>query len=309
MRRLTFLFLIALGGTAAGLAQSINEVPWARDVKQAIALAQRTKRPLLFYVTASREDRDNNLEHAQARAMADPKVQRWMHQFVLVRLSRSANRDILEQVGLHEAANMEMSFTAPDGKKLDTLSAGGVAQKDSLLRKLQLVFNAYGQMMFDSELRPILVKQDATPKELREPLQRIQEFHITGADTYVAQLLDRAGLDKQTTDLCYAVLAALSTKASVDKLVERSGQNDRAATAALAKCTPAGAQLMLAHLVDKEGFIRLDVYKAVMQICGMKDRKSDRWWEQAKENSLRDEIERVKREVTEVAEQWKRENE
>ena len=308
MRRSIPIVMLFLCGADLGLAQS-QGIRWQRNPPQAIAQAGQSKLPLMFYILSSSKDRDNNLEGEQRRAMTDPRVVRLSQRFIPVYLSRSANRDLLEQLGLPARANMEIAFVSPDGKLLDRLSPGGVSNSNTLAQKMALVFNFYRQQMFDTELRPVLEKKDATAAELRQPLERIRDFIIAGADSYVIKVLERDRLDRKTAKLCCEVLAALSTEASVKKLLALSVKDDRAAADALSKCTPIAAEMMLDHLITDEGYIRLDIYQAITKICGIRKPKSDKWWERAKEELLEQEIERVTKLVTDTAALWKSENE
>lgn len=295
-------------GAAVALAQS-DGIQWSRDVQGAIAASQRTQLPLMFWVLSSSRDRDNNLENDQRAAFRDPEVVRLSQRFITARVSRSANRDLLQELKLPRSTNMEIVFVTPDGTVLDRLSPSGVARPASLAQKMKLVFKAYRQQLFTRELKPTLEKAGAPPQEVRTALERIRDLHITTADKTLLKLLDRPGLDRQTTRLCYETLASLSTKPAVEKLLALSAEGKPLATEALKQCTPAGAELMLDQLVTEDGLVRLDVYDALVESCGIRKRKSHRWWERAKESLLVKEIKRVKGLVADVAEQWKAENE
>jgi len=309
MRRLIATLLTLACSTVIARAQT-GGIKWQTDPEEAVALAKKTQLPLMFYVLASSDDRDDKLETRQRKALADPRVIELSKRFVPVRLSRSRHRDLLKQIGLDQTANMEIAFTAPDGEALDRpLSAGGVANADSLAQKMGLVFNFHRQRVFDRELRPILENTDARPAELRTALERIREMTIVGADTSVAALLDRKGLDPKLASVCCDVLAHLSSKISVGKLLERSAAGDRDATEALGSCTPAAAEAMMEQLRDSGGSVRLDVYRAVGKICRIKSLKPDKWWTSAKDPLKEKEIERVTALAREASKRWQAENE
>ncbi|MFH1748690.1 MAG: hypothetical protein ABIG44_16775 [Planctomycetota bacterium] len=305
MRRCTLITVMLLAGSALAQAQSSQGIKWQTDPQQAIALSQQTKLPILFYVLAGSGDRDNDIERAQRQALSDPRVLMLSQRFIPVRLSRSKHRDLLEGFYLRKHSNMEMSFVTPDGKQLGNLSTGGVANADSLSQKMALVFNTYRQQLFEQELKPIVDKADASPAELRQVLGVIQNFTIVGADGSLCNLVKRKGLDKQTLNLCYEVLAHLSTKTSVQKLLELSFDGDIKATQALTKCTPAAAETMLDQLVTEDGLVRLDIYKACAKICQIKSVKSDKWWNNAKPQLFDKEINRVTEIVRETSARWK----
>lgn len=305
MYRLVLIAVVLAVGAGTGLAQSSGGIQWQNNPQQAVALAQRTQRPLMFYVLASSRDRDDRLERAQRRALADPRVLRLAQRFIPVRLSRSRHRDLLEQLHLRPSANMEMSFVAPDGSRLDSISATGVANADSLAQKLALVFNFHRQRVFDRDLRPVLENKEAKPAELQAALNRIQEFTILGADSAVVKLLGRENLDPKTASLCYDVLAHLSTKIAVEKLLDLSFNGNAKAANTLTKCTPAAAEMMLPQIVLEDGAIRVDIYRAATRICRIKKVKSDKWWAKAEGRRRQHEIDRVKEIVAEVSKKWK----
>ena len=309
MRGVVPIIVLLVGGVAVGLAQSSQGIQWQKDPQQAVALAQRTKLPLMFYVLPGSSDRDERLERAQRRALADPRVLRLSQRFIPVRLSRSRHRDLLEKVHLRRTASMEMSFVAPNGDRLDNISAGGIAEPDSLAQKMARVFNFYRQRLFDTEQRPVLEKKESKPAEIRAALERIRDFIILGADSTVVTLMEREGLDAKNAALCYDVLAQLSTQISVNKLLDLSLDGDANAAKALTKCTPAAAELMLGQMITEDGGVRVDIYKAVTKICRIKKVKSNQWWERAKERLHIKERERVTELVGQAARQWKRENE
>ena len=68
------MLLVACFALAAAEAQ--QTIQWRTDVPGAIATAKQTRLPLMFYVLGRNEDRDNNLDNAQKRALADPRVVR-----------------------------------------------------------------------------------------------------------------------------------------------------------------------------------------------------------------------------------------
>ena len=308
MRRSVLIFAVLVGGVASGLAQS-GGIRWQSDPQQAVAVSQQTQLPLMCYMLGSSDDRDQRLERDQRRAMADPRVILLSKRFVPVRISRVRHRQFLEQLHLRETDNMKISFVAPDGSELGDIGSSGIANADALVQKMALVFDFHRQRMFDRELRPVLENKESKPDEIRTALLRVRDFTIVGADATVAALLDRQGIDKGTGTLCYEVLAQLSTKVAVTKLLERSAAGDETATAALTKCTPEAAEMMLEQLVGADGVVRLDIYRAVGKICRVKSVKADRWWEKAKDRLKTKEIERIRGLVETASKQWKAQNE
>jgi len=305
-RHVTVLVCCGLFGSVAQ-AQA-RGIQWRTDVPAAIQSAQQTRLPLMFWILGRNEDRDNNLENEQKRAFADPLVLRRAQRFITARLSRSVHRDILEQLGVSPSTTLEVAFVTPEGKLIDKLSASGVARPQSLAEKMRLVFNVYRQQLFTGQLQPLLEKPEASFEEVRDALETIRNLNITAADGVLIRLLERPGLDKRLLQPCLETLASLSTKAAVDKLVELTDKGNLQAGAALGQCTPAGAEHMLSHLVDKEGGVRLEVYDALVKVCDIKSRKVPRWWERAEPTQRQKEVDRVSELVRQAASAWKEEN-
>jgi len=262
----------------------------------------------MVYVLAGSEDRDNNLQNAQRRALADPRVVRLAQRFIPLRLSRSADRDVLGDFGLPETANMMMSFVTPDGKHLGDLSGGGISQASSLAAKLLLVYRTYTQQMFEKDLKPKLEDPETRPEELKRTLGIIVEFGIGPADATIAKLLERR-LDAALHDAACNALAALSTKTAIQTLLELSRGGDARATRALESCTPVGAELLLEELKpDAEPFDYV-VYKAITKACGIRNVWPERRFERARPREKEQEVERVSGLVREAAARWKEANE
>lgn len=303
------MILLVLCGLVAGGAWAQGRgIQWRTDVAAAIQTAQQSRLPLMFWILGRNEDRDNNLENEQKRAFADPLVLRRAQRFVTVRLSRSVHRDVLDELGLSRSTTLEVAFATPDGKLIDKLAPSGVARAESLAEKMRLVFNVYRQRLFTEELQPVLENPNVSLEQIQQALETVRNLNITAADGALIRLLERPGLDKRLNKLCLETLASLSTKAAVDKLVELVDKANAQAIEALAKCTPAGAEHMLAHLVDKEGGVRLEVYDALVKICDIKSRKAPRWWEAVEPAQRQKEVDRVTGLVRQAAADWKQEN-
>lgn len=196
----------------------------------------------------------------------------------------------------------------PDGFILGRLSAGGVAQTDSLVQKLTLVLQAHRKQLFEKEVKPKLENAEAKPDELKLALQLVGQFQMTVADGSVAGLLDREELTPAVRRLACDALAALSTKVAVTKLLKLSQAGDELATKALEKCTPVGAELMLVELRADAGPFDYPVYKAVTKICRIRRVKPARFFEKASARVQEQELERIRKLVTDAAQRWKAEH-
>jgi hypothetical protein len=301
----TSALLALLLGAAPALAQQA-EVQWLDDPQQAVNEAKRSLRPLMVYVLASNKYRDDRLDHRQKESLASPQVVRLSRQFVALRLSRSMSQDVLPKFGLSTSANMVMSFVTPGLQPLGDISADGIAQPDSLAQKLVLVLREYSKKVYEEEVKPVLDNAEAKSPDLKRAVLLVSYFHITVADKDLVSLADRPRLDRTLRGAVYDALASLSTKAAIDKLFELAVGEDSLAAKALEKCTPAGAE----HLLDQlsvENF-NYGVYKTVTRVCDIRNVKSAKFFQNAKELMKKREIDRVSELVREAARRWKEMN-
>lgn len=299
------LSVLLLAGGAAAEGQSIR---WSTSARDAVAEAQRTRRPLMVYVLAGTRDRDNDVERDQRRSLADPRVVRLAQQFVPLRLSRSADRAILKDFHLPESANMVISFVAPDGSSLGEISAGGIARTESLIQKLVAVRKLYVTRVFDAEIRPVLEDAEAPADALRRALALARELRVEAADKPLVALLERPRLEPALRTLTLETLAGLSTRPAVSKLLELSAAGDAAATEALGKCTPVGAELLVAELKADAQPFNYPLYRAIARICGLRDVKPERFFESAQERYRQQEIDELRARVAAAAARWRSEN-
>jgi hypothetical protein len=269
-----------------------------------VALAKQTRQPLMFWILGRSASRDERVERDQKRAFRDPLVAALSSRFVTVRLSRSRYEDLLEKWNLSRRTNLEIVFVTPDGEKIDTLSPHGACDAGVLARKMTLVYRYYRQVMFEQELKPKLEDDATSDDELKRALKLIARFLILSADQSLIALLERNALSSGVRKEVYETLAALSTSASVDLLLEHAIEDEHAATA-LGRCTPGAAEQMLPALEDEDPFVRLTVYHAVTQICKLRGVKSDRFWEGRNQVVKRKEIDRVRQLVSATAERWR----
>ncbi len=288
----TVALLTVLLAIATAAAQD-GGIQWITEPRAAVAQAQRTNHPLMVYVLPSTKDRDKRIERAQIESLRDPRVLRAAQSFVPLKLSRSVHRDELSEFGLSGSSSMEMSFVSPDGEVLDTLSAGGVSNARSLAQKLRGAMQLYGGKLYEKQVKPVFKNESAKTSEIKTALELIADFNIVAAEEELIELLDRPRLSKSLLRPAYNALAALSTPGSVTKLVELSREGQKHAQKALTNCTIAGAGLLLAELGEDVAPKDYPIYKAIAEICQVPKPKSTGWFENAKPEMQKEELERV----------------
>jgi len=302
------LLSLVLPGVAASVAGAQQTLHWNNRVEQAVAEAKQTRKPLMFYVLSSEGDRADDMEDAQRRAFAHPRVVEVARRFIPVQMSRSAHRDQLRRWRLPEKINQEVVFATPERELIDpqspTLAASGVADPQVFIQKMVLVFRKYRDDLYRTELRAELTAENAAAKDIRDVLKIVKEFLILSADQDVAKLLENEKLDSGLRKQVYEVLAELSTKPAVEALLARAAR-DKEAAAALAQCTPAAAENLLEHLGGEDFNRHLLAYKTVTKVCKVPDTKPDRFWEGKNERLKTEEINRVREAVRQTAARWR----
>lgn len=308
MNRHLLAALTVLASAAQICFAQAQQIQWLRDAREGVSIAKQNNRPIMFYVIGSKEDRpDDTDEHR--RAFQDPTVLKLSRHFVPVRIARAQNRELVREWGLGDSA-LDLVFTTPDGKRIDTLSSGGIARASSLANKMFLVFDKFRNEHYDAELKPVLEKADAPPAEVKKAVQAVDDLVITRADAALLALLEREKLEPALRKITLDTLAKLSTAPAVQSLLKLA-PSDKAAADALAACTPVAAEQTILPVLLNSGNDdeKLLAYKAVTTICKVRDPKPDKFWSGKNEAVKTAELDRVQKLVRKTAEDWKRKNE
>ncbi len=303
--------LLALGCFAAlpALAQT-GALNWRRDLQQAIADAQRTRMPLMFWITGgSSGDREEDIEQDQRKTFRDPAVAATARKYIAVQISRSANKDLLEKWQLPPRTTFEVVFTTPAGEVIDRLAPSGVGHPDSFRQKMNLVYTRYRGDLFRQEVQPKLTGDAAAPAEVDAALKLISDFRIREADATLIELAAREGIDAGLRQKLLGALADLSTPSAGKALYAAAAAGDQDASDALVRCDPPVAEQLLEKLDSEDPAERVFVYNVVTRICKVKSPKPDRFWEGTNEKIKSDEMTRVKKAVEKAARDWSRKNE
>jgi hypothetical protein len=262
----------------------------------------------MAYVRGSVDDLDHKLKHDHRDAFQDPGVLMLSQSFIPVRLSRSTHRDILPEFGMPERANMIMTFVAPDGQVLGEISAAGIAQIPSLRQKMRAVLEEYGKKLFADIVKPTFANANAGSQDLDNALQIVGRFRVKSADQAVIEFLGRQRLNASLRRTGYDVLAALSTKQSIDFLLKLAQEGDAQAGKSLERCTPVGAEMLLEELQADAEIFPYGIYEVVTKACNIRKTKPERWFERADLRLKEEEVKRVKELIEQAAEQWRRMN-
>jgi hypothetical protein len=281
-------------------------IKWLDDPAAAAEQARKTKKPIMFYVLGRSDDRDDDIERDQKRAMADKTVVGLSKRFICCKLSRSRHAELLKGLGGPREPQMYLVFADPAGKPIgDPVGSMAAGRADSLAQKLAAVFRVYRKALFEKELKATLEKTDAKPAEVKKALEQIDEFTILEADTAVIGVLKREGVDKATEKAGYALLARLSTKPAVEFLLERAADKDAGALKALSDVTPYAASWMIPSLEGEDPDLRAAVYQAMAKVTKYDKPKPSRFWEGKNQKAISDEIQKIKKHVENVSGKWR----
>jgi hypothetical protein len=300
------LFLSLAGSPVFAQGRPIQ---WMNNLERAFETAKQAHRPLMVYVTGGSSAKDSpadDIESEQQKVFRDPAVVEMAHsKFVPVKISRtSQTTKSLEQLGLPTRYGLYVAFVGTDGKLIQEVPPGGVAKVATILQVMHDVLKAQRVKIYDAELKPVLTDTAKKPAEIRKALAVVKEQEIAEADTVVVELLKRPDLDKEVTKDAEETLAVLSSKTAIDALVEKARAGDVVAGKALQNANPAAAEMMLDYLGDANAQFQFTIYQAVTKIAQVKSTKPQNWWEKAKDNMKKDEIERVRKLVRDYAKKW-----
>lgn len=300
--------VVLAAAVQAAWAQN-NAIQWTTDIQTALNQARASNRPLLVYLSGSERDDVGHLDRDQKRAFKSARVLARAQRFVPLKLSRSTHRNQLRDFGFSETSIMELRFVTPDGEILGSLGANGVAQESSLAQKLQAAYQDYGRKLYEKRDKATLEDENAKPNDVTAALKQIAQFGVQAADATVIKLFERQRLDAGVRKAALETLAALSSKPSVDKLLELARAGDKAAEKAMEKCTPVAAEMMVADLKpDTDPFDYL-AYKTAGTICRVPQLKPERFFTNSNAKLKKDEVDRVLPLIRNAATQWKTENE
>lgn len=286
------------GGGRAGLR-------WGLDLAPAREQAIKNKQPLMLWVQGNTSERDDmdKIERDQMKSFSDPRVGEMSRRYVLCKVSVSRYRSELVKLLGVTPSHLDVYFLTPEGEKLGEISAAGAKNVESLLQKMELVFDDYAAKLFGKEIKPVLEDEKSKPKDQLAALELVDKYNITSADRSIVALLKRGGLDEAVTKKAYSALASSSGREGVTELFERA-INDKRAAEALEKCNAGGLEALLPFMDDQDPARRLLAYKVIAKICKTTP-KPDKFWEGKNEKILLDEMKRVKDLATKASTRWK----
>jgi len=302
-RRLRPYSLLLVGGIVAppALAQHNRSLQFTQQLEQAVALAKQSDRPLLCYVlNRGRRDNDDRRQR-HSRMLRDPRVQRAASRFICVEVATPQHADLAAKWELEPDAHRRFVFVTPSG---DALLSRYLENEDTFVQAADQAYESYLAQVYDERLGPALANREAPAREILQALRRVRSLQVEEADFAVCDLLRRPALSAELRRECFATLAVLSTPPAVDALLSLS-RAEPAALAALADCTPAGAERLLEALVGDDDALRGRAYEAIVKICPPSRPKGARFWQTADREAQRQEVGRIRAHVRACAAAWR----
>lgn len=287
-----------------------NPVQWSGDTRGSVRQAREQSLPLLFWVSGGDDDDEDDLEDAQEECFRDPAVVDLIHKrFVPVRVSRNSEvLDAAGELGLPTAHGLYCAVLTPDGRVLDQMGPGEVADPRAFAAHLRSASDAWCSDLFERELRPLLEDMRSPKPKARLAAQTVYRLGIRQADSALIGLLGRDDLTATERDRLYSALASLGTQACVSALLDKAGDEtapDKAAAAALLRASPAALEWLLPELPGEEGAVstrQMAAYQSAMRICRRQGAKAPAWWEKASAADRAGEIGRLRERAQAVME-------
>ena len=292
--RIAFFLLLILALTRPAAAQ--NPVQWSGNVSNAVSRAAEQSLPLLFWVTESEDDSDDDLSDAQSHSFRDPGVVRIIRsRFVPVRVGRTSKvLKEAERLGLPTSHGLYCAVLTHDGRLLDQMGPGEIADPVAFAAHLESAFERHCDDLLQKEILPILNDPEATKARVRLAARTVWRLNIRKADKEVIRILDRTDLTPSERSRLYELLAALGTQNCIAALLDRA--DDKAAAAALQKADAAALEWLTPELPKDDAEItdrQLTAYLATARVCRMTATKPKEWWSKASQTERRKELDRV----------------
>ncbi len=307
--RLSLTALVAILSWAPALAQ--NPIQWSGNARASIERARELSLPLMFWVDQRSDNLDgDDLRDAEEHAFRDPTVA-WLakERYVPVRVSR--NSRVLEearQLGLPTEFGLYVALVTADGKVLDRIDPGEVAQPQALAERLAAASRRYRDGLYESDLKPIVTDPEAPKEKVRRAVQAVWRLGMFAADRDVVALLDRADLTPTERKRLYAMIASIATEPCIVALLERAASGDRDAAGALARAEPAALEWLIPEMpppdADEHTARQSAAYTAVTQIARAGAARPAPFWKNSKPEDRAKELDRVTLRARAVLEHW-----
>lgn len=282
-RRLAGVLVVGLALATPVIAQ--NPVQWQASPAAAIQRAKETRLPLMFWVTQRHDiGDDDSLEDAQEEAFRDPAVVGLAQKhFIPVRVAiNSRNQEEAQKLGLPTTHGLFIALVTPDGKLIEQIDPGQVADPGALAKRLSAASRRYLDDLYTTELAPAIRSRESSKADARRAVQTVWRLGILSADKDCVALRDRADLTPGEKGRLMNMLAGMATPACVEALLARAATGDLDAANALGRAEPGALATLLNELPTPESAEptarQLAAYRAAARIARDPAPKPDSFW-------------------------------
>ncbi|MBX3357910.1 MAG: DUF255 domain-containing protein [Phycisphaeraceae bacterium] len=311
MKIILTALVLAVVTLASAPALAQNPIQWYGNARSAISFAKEQDKPLMFWIYERRDiGEEDDLYVAQEASFRDPAVVQLAQTFfVPVQVARN-NRVIeeLEKFGLPTSHGLFLALVTPDGKLLDEIGPGEVANAPGLAKRLADASRKYLDDLYATTLQPIITSPESSKSDVREAVQKVWRLGIQSADKDIVALLDRADLTPGERSRLDTMLASIATPTCITALVDRAAAGDKDARRALFRAEPGALETLLADLPPTDGDAtarQIVAYEAAADIANLSSPRPESFWKSATPEDKAREIEALKRRAEPVLEHWK----
>lgn len=310
LRHLLAITLLTFLQAAHSVAQ--NPIQWQSSARAAIDRAAEQSMPLMFWITEREEAfDDDDLRDAQEHAFRDPAVVALAQKrFIPVRLSRSNSRVMEEarKLGLPADHGLYIAILSPEGKVIETINPGQVADPQALAVQLHTALRRYLDDLYTRQLQPVIASKEAPKQDIRRAVQTVWRLGILSADKDCIALLDRPDLTAVERRKLTSMLGAMATPACIESLLNLAASGDKDAIAALAQAEAGALETLLKELpradsTDAPTARQLAAYSAACRIARTQA-KPDTFWSQATSQQRAESVDSLRRRAEPILEYW-----
>lgn len=298
------------------LAQyATRPIQWLNQPAQAGQQAQQTLKPILAWVPGDSESRETDLDRRQQRAMRHPIVVEVVNRyFIPLRFQRTTNViPVMNQLGLPVQYGQYMAVLPPDtfvpnsaATKIALIDPISLAEPNQLVGALMKARKAYGEKLYTDQIKPLFEQENPTPQDLNKALAIINNYTISPADEGILKLLESRADDRKFVKAAYDTLAETSTQRGVEYLWKQAQGGSKEALDALGNITPDMAEkVLLPQLRADDPQDRYLAYRALVKLFKFKPVRQEKWWENAREKQVEDELQTISQTVQSAAQQWR----
>ena len=305
------LIVIAFMILSTALARAQNPIQWQGNALAAIAHATEQSMPLLFWIT-EREDllNDDGLRDAQEEAFRDPAVVALAQKrFIPVQLGRNSRMlEEAEKLGLPTTHGLYIAVVSPEGKLVQQINPGEVADAETLANLLLVGLHRYLDDLYAERLRPVIVSPESPKNEVRRALQTVWRLGIVKADKDCAALLERADLTPSERARLATMLGGIATAPCIEALLTRAAAGDKDAASALERADAGALETLLKELPVADGPApgprQLEAYRAACRIAREPGPRAAAFWAGATPAQRAQAIDSLRRRAEPVLEYW-----